>query len=147
MKPSTIIVDIDGTLSDPKDRLKYITGKNKDWDSFYAECFNDKVIEPTAELVRRLYKLGFHIVILTGRPRRCAPDTQNWLKINNIKFDSIYFRRDLDHSPDVDYKKDILVNRFKCLDDIWFCLEDRARVCDMMRELGLTVYQVAKGDY
>ena len=47
----TYIFDIDGTLADCSHRLHYISGENKDWDTFYKECVNDKPIMDVVEIL------------------------------------------------------------------------------------------------
>ena len=51
---TTIIVDIDGTISKVGDRLKYLQQTPKNWDAFYDACFDD---EPMHDIISMLLPL------------------------------------------------------------------------------------------
>ena len=53
-----VVVDIDGTISQVGERLKYLKQEPKDWDSFYNDCFEDEPIEEMIDLVYSLYLQG-----------------------------------------------------------------------------------------
>jgi hypothetical protein len=48
--------------------------------------------------------------------------------------------------PDEILKRDMLDNHAD-IDDIFLVVDDRQKVVDMWRNLGLTVFQVAPGDF
>ena len=48
--------------------------------------------------------------------------------------------------PDEILKKDMLDNHVD-IDDVFLVVDDRNKVVDMWRSLGLTVFQVAPGDF
>lgn len=75
-----IVFDIDGTLSIPGDRLKYIQQPKKDWDSFYDHVGGDKVNEPIAKICTVFSRVnGIEVNFVTGRPERCRKATWDWL--------------------------------------------------------------------
>ena len=49
--------------------------------------------------------------------------------------------------PDEILKKHMLDNAPFHIDDVFLVVDDRQKVVDMWRDLGLTVFQVAPGDF
>ena len=70
-----VVVDIDGTISQVGERLKYLKQEPKDWDSFYNDCFEDEPIEEMIDLVYSLYLQGYQLVFCTGRRESCRGKT------------------------------------------------------------------------
>ena len=62
----TVIVDIDGTISKVGERLKYLKQDPPDWDSFYADCFEDEPVPEIIKMVDDLYEEYNRIVFCTG---------------------------------------------------------------------------------
>ena len=50
------------------------------------------------------------------------------------------------HMPDEILKK-AMIDKFVDIDDVFVCVDDRQKVVDMWRSLGLTCFQVAPGDF
>ena len=50
------------------------------------------------------------------------------------------------YTPDDILKKDML-DKYADIDDVFLVVDDRQKVVDMWRSLGLTVFQVAEGDF
>ena len=69
---ANIIFDIDGTLSDPSERLHFL--EKKDWDGFYNACMNDTPVHHVIYLLQELSK-NHSIYILTGRPEKIKDKT------------------------------------------------------------------------
>jgi uncharacterized HAD superfamily protein len=136
-----IIFDIDGTLSDPSQRLHFL--ENKDWDSFYEHCDEDPVISHVSFLAQELSKVH-RIFILTGRPERVRKKTQKWLMEHYIPYDRLLMRKDGDHRPDYIIKAE-MVDSLKL--PIWLAIDDRDRVVKMFRDKGILCLQCREGDY
>ena len=142
-----VIVDIDGTIAKPGERLKYLQQKPKDWDSFYNDCFDDDPIEPTCELVRHL-EAKYTIVYCTGRRESCRNNTRLWLIKHKLPMGNILLMRpNKDHRHDTLVKPELLITAAISREEIAFVLEDRNSMVAKWRELGLTCYQVAEGDF
>lgn len=142
------IFDIDGTLADCSHRLHYITGENKDWDSFYKDCINDKPILPVVELAHTLQMFHSKVIFVTGRPEKYMEETLDWLCDQfNTNSAILMMRKDDDHRPDYIVKKEIYEEYIKDYYFIEGVFEDRKQCVDMWRSLGLTCYQVADGNY
>ena len=56
-------------------------------------------------------------------------------------------REDTDHRPDWQVKREIYEREIKDKYNVIGVFEDRQQCVDMWRSLGLTCFQVAKGDY
>lgn len=87
-----IISDIDGVVADCSHRLKYIQGKEKNYDKFYgAEMADDDWSEIMRELLQSMVKMPnsfdrAELVFLTGRPERTLELTKLWLNEHIIPF-------------------------------------------------------------
>lgn len=162
MKPQAVIFDIDGTIADCSHRLHFIqppaglihfkkdeTDWKPDWDAFYDACAEDKPIIPVIDLCNIVGCLANRdIIFITGRPERMKNPTLTWImKRTALKYCSIYMRKDGDHRPDWQVKREIYETQIKDKYDVIGVFEDRDQCVQMWRELGLQCYQVNKGDY
>jgi uncharacterized HAD superfamily protein len=139
-----IIVDLDGTITDPTQRLHlYRKGK---YEEFNKAGKDDKPIENICNIIRRLKDNETDIVIITARSESCRKETINWLSLHDIPFDNLLMRGKNDHRSDADIKRDLFNQNIK-FSDVWFVLEDRNICVDMWRGEGLSCLQVAPGDF
>jgi hypothetical protein len=145
-KPAAVIVDMDGTLSDATHRLHLIASKPKDWDRFFALCGEDGVHAHVGSAVN-LFHQAYKVVIVTGRPARCIPDTVAWLKRHWIRHDALFSRADGDHRADDIVKEEILDRNILPAFTPIFAMDDRDRVVSMWRRRGIPCWQVAPGDF
>lgn len=151
MFANTIIVDIDGTIARPGERLKYLESDPPDWGSFYNDCFDDEPILEIIELVKMfIVKRGYRVVFCTGRRESVRFKTEKWIK-NYLGFkptiDSLLMRSDGDHRRDVFVKPEMLDKSSVFFSDVLFILEDRNSMVKKWRDLGYTCLQVAEGDF
>ena len=148
-----VIFDLDGTLALIDSRRELSIGDNGkiDWDTF----FNPKMIsldDPNTDVInmaRILKSQGFHIWILSGRSDRTKDATIDWLNQHDVPFDDIHMRptdKKSHFMPDNMLKQNWLFTILKD-DDIFAVFDDRNQVVDMWRNNGLTVFQVADGDF
>lgn len=150
------IFDIDGTLSDASHRIHFT--KNQDdpqrWDKFYEAAVFDPPREDVIRVLETLRNSISDIRLFTGRPERIRDQTHAWLRewVPSYKHwgkDAVLnMRSDKDHTPDFKIKK----QWYEALPEadkrrLKGVFEDRQSVCDMWRSLGITCFQVAKGDF
>lgn len=117
VKPSAIIVDMDGTLVDVSSIRYHVRGgrnpdgsyKKKDFTAFHEESVNCPPILRTVSMVDSLRMQGYKIIIVTARSKKFYPQTAWWLAENEIEHHAIYMRADGDYRPDYEVKKDLLV--------------------------------------
>lgn len=141
----TVVVDIDGTISIVGDRLKFL--KDKDWESFYMAAMEDKPNWPVIYTVKALKNAGCTILFVTGRRESSRSLTLKWM---NKYLGWMPKGHELLMRPDGDYRHDTilkpeLVRGF--LDEIYLIFEDRNSMVKKWRELGMTVFHVADGDF
>lgn len=134
--PKAIICDLDGTLA-ILDRNPYHT----------AECEADRVNQPIANMVKTYKKLGYQILIVSGRQDKYLPESKNWLDKHEIPYDYIALRKAADSGKDSFTKEAIFEEEIKGKWYVEFVLDDRNQVVNMWRKLGLTCCQVAPGDF
>lgn len=146
-----VIVDLDGTISKPGERLKYLQQEPKNWTKFYEDCFEDEPIVEVLDLVDVLcWSDLYEVVFCTGR-RECVRDkTTTWLKrhsCDTFGHCKLLMRKDGDTRPDIEVKPELLQQNGYTPDKVAFVIEDRTCVVKKYRELGYTVLQCAEGDF
>ena len=168
MNKNTVIFDLDGTLADIEIRRKKSIKPNgkMDWDIFFHpdNIKYDKPIPAIVNLIQTYEDKAYKIVIFSGRNDRSWKETKDWLKTHNIPHDLLVMRPDKFKSksspvadgnpatgdmrfmPDEILKKKML-DEFVDIDDVLFVVDDRQKVVDMWRDLGLVVLQPAPGNF
>ena len=143
-----VLVDMDGTLADCEHRRHFLTDNpKKDWDGFYRDCISDPPVELILKWVKALGEdHDFLVCVVSGRPLdKAGNQTVAWLEKHEVPYDRIFMRAARDHRPDYMVKQEILDKLPK--NQIAFAIDDRQQVVDMWRRNGITVYQVAEGNF
>ncbi|MFF5211878.1 hypothetical protein [Streptosporangium sp. NPDC000396] len=133
------IVDIEGTLALRGDRGPY------EWDRVGEDLPNP----PVVAIVRALILAGHPIAYVSGRIERTRRVTERWLRAHVGHFDAaegLWLRQNGDRRPDTVWKAEVYREHFAHR-EVAAVIEDWARVVAMWRALGLTVVQVAEGNY
>lgn len=141
-----LVSDIDGTISDATHRLHFIKGEEKRWDEFYTASVLETPISGVIDLLKAYRSSGFPIVLLTGRNDAYREITNMWLDYHDVPYDLLVMRSPGDRRLDYQIKVEWL-KEFREKAKVSVVFEDRKRVVEAMRELGLTVFHVAEGDY
>lgn len=137
-KIPAIIIDIDGTLAKKGDRGIF------DWKKVEVDTLNI----PVARLVEGMRKVGYQIILLSGRDSVCRPETERWLKTNNIDYNFLFMRTEKDNRKDTIIKEELYRQHIEGKFRIEFVLDDRDQVVDLWRKkLELTCFQVDYGDF
>jgi len=142
----TVVVDIDGTIAHVGERIKYLHQTPKDWDSFYAECFDDK---PIQEIIDLLISIShkYQFIFCTGRRETVRNQTEKWLDKHGLK-GMLLMRADNDYRHDTEVKPEQLKSLDLIThDQIKFILEDRNVMVAKWRELGYKCLHVADGNF
>ena len=134
--PDAVIVDMDGTLALMGDRSPYDVSR----------CDLDLPNYPVLETVHKLQD-SKTIIIMSGRTDDGKEKTKSWLAKYNVKYQHIYMRAAGDMRKDSIVKQELYEKFIRDKFNVSFILDDRQQVVDMWRGLGLTVFQVAEGDF
>ena len=149
---NTIIFDLDGTLADISVRRKLSTKPNGkiDWDIFLNpdNIIMDSPNDPVVKMAQLFADDNFNIVIFSGRSDKTKHTTLDWLTHNKVPFNKLVMRDSVTSHfvPDDILKKDML-DKHLDIDDVFFVVDDRQKVVDMWRSLGLNVFQVDDGNF
>ena len=152
MNRNTVIFDLDGTLANIDVRRKLAAKPNGklDWDIFFdpSNIKLDVPNEPVVKMAQMFAENGYTIIIFSGRSDRTKYSTRSWLSNNRVPFQKLVMRdSNASHFvPDDILKKDML-DKHVDIDDVFLVVDDRNKVVDMWRSLGLDVFQVADGDF
>ena len=147
----TVIFDLDGTLAiiDKRRALAMKPNGKINWDIF-LDPDNIKLDVPNDHVVKMAQFFaegGFNIVIFSGRSDKTIHTTRSWLVRNKIPFHKLVMRdQDRLFMPDDQLKKQFL-DKHLDIDDVFFVVDDRQKVVDMWRSLGLKVFQVDDGNF
>lgn len=136
-KQNCYVFDVDGTLAKMNGRSPYD----------YSLVHTDTVNHNVAMIARLLAQSGLPIIIVSGRTDDCKFETAKWLYDNNIPHDKIFMRKTGDNRNDAIVKREIYEKELKDKYNILAIFDDRNRVVDMWRSLGLTCLQVEYGNF
>jgi predicted kinase len=138
-KPWVILCDIDGTLAHKGDRDVYDDSK----------VHLDTADESVLSTISSMADAGYLTIFVTGRSDACRPQTEKWLRDVGVwDYDpQLLMRKAGDTRDDAVVKYEIFDREIRDNCNVLFVLDDRDRVVEMWRRIGLKVYQVAPGDF
>jgi predicted kinase len=87
------------------------------------------------------------IIFVSGRDESGRADTETWLKEYFGSYYALYMRPHGDNRPDDVVKYELFDRHIRGSFNVTGVFDDRNRVVKMWREIGLTVFQVAEGDF
>jgi predicted kinase len=143
--PHAFLVDLDGTLALMNGRGPYD-----------ETCVIDDLPNtPVIETVRALIGRSWDPIFMSGRTDGCRADTEVWLlkhvfgseMITPRLYAPLLMRAAGDTRPDSVVKLELFNAHVRDQYNVRLVLDDRASVIKMWRSLGLTVFQVAEGDF
>ena len=148
----TVIFDLDGTLAliDKRRELARKPNGKIDFKILHdpSNIHLDKPNWPVIKMAQLFAEQGFKIVIFSGRSDKTATATLSWLSQNKVPFKKLVMRpqNTMGFVPDEILKKDML-DKHLDINNIFMVVDDRQKVVDMWRSLGLTCLQVAEGNF
>lgn len=146
VRDNVFIFDLDGTLVDISHRMHlYDQGE---WDEFNRRCVDDIPL-PTTILMAKLLSQHFAIEVWTARNENARADTIAQLAALGIDYVHLQMRPTGNAVPDAELKRGWYQSRKADNPNfnVMGVYEDRDSVVQMWRDLGLTCYQVAPGDF
>jgi hypothetical protein len=139
--PLIYLVDVDGTLA-----LKREGAGERSWFDWHR-VGEDMPNPPVVHAVQQLSAVC-QIVCMTARNETCRQETSEWLAEQGIVPALLLMRKKKDYRPDAEVKRELYLRHVCGIYEVLAVLEDRESVVKMWREeLGLTVFQVAPGQY
>jgi len=136
--PRAVLVDIDGTVALFNGRSPYDM----------TRVGEDRPNEPVIAAVRAMHAAGHEIVFCSGRSDDCREATEAWLAEHvGVPYRGLFMRRFGDQRRDSIVKAEIFENEIRSRFHVVGVFDDRQQVVRMWRGLGLTVFQVAEGDF
>jgi uncharacterized HAD superfamily protein len=134
---TAIIVDIDGTVATRTNRDPY------EYDKVGSDAPKKEIIE----VVVAMWRAGHKIIFVSARDESCFNDTYEWLCKNCPPFVKLHMRKAGDVRDDAIVKREIYETSIKPNYKVVAVFDDRQKVVDMWREIGLTCLQVDYGDF
>lgn len=131
------IFDIDGTLAKMNGRSPY------DYTKVHTDIENRDIVF----IQKVLQQKGIKMIIMSGRESGCRKETEQWLKDNEINYDGLFMRAEGDMRDDRIVKRELYEEHVKDLYNVLAVFDDRNRVVEMWRSLGLTCLQVDYGNF
>lgn len=136
-KEKAILIDLDGTVCEKHDGRNFF-----EWDKVDKDLENVNV----AAVVKALPK-EWKKIFVSGRDASCFGLSLAWLVEHGFHVDQLLMRPEGDMRDDTIVKKEIYDNFIRDKYEVIGVFDDRAKVVRMWRSLGLTVFQVAEGNY
>lgn len=136
--PKAVMVDIDGTVA-------LMTGRSPYDESRVAE---DRANEAVITAVRAMHDAGHAVIFCSGRTAACRDATEAWLAEHvGVPYAALHMRAVGDTRKDSVVKMEIFDREIRAKWDVTGVFDDRRQVVDAWRAAGLTVFQVAPGDF
>jgi predicted kinase len=136
--PSAVMVDIDGTVALMCGRSPY------DETRVHEDTPNAAVIAA----VWAMHAAGHAVIFCSGRTAACREATEEWLAEHvAVPYEALHMRAAGDGRKDSIVKVEIFNREIRHKYDVVAVFDDRRQVVDAWRALGLTVFQVAPGDF
>lgn len=146
--PEAILVDIDGTVA--------LRGDGEgvrgwfEWARVGEDSRNEAVCGIVQTLIYGSKDGSPEIIFVSGRSDECFDETLDWLhrQFDFLEDDVKLFMRGAgDYRKDSVVKSEIFWRDIAPQWDVVACIDDRKQVVDEYRAMGLTVLQVAEGDF
>lgn len=134
--PPAWIFDIDGTLANMGDRSPY------EWHKVGLDSCSEWV-----RTILHALAPSATIIIMSGRDASCRALTESWLRTNDIPYAELHMRAQGDTRKDSIVKAELFDKYVRCSYNVLGVFDDRQQVVDMWRGMGLSVAQVAPGNF
>lgn len=144
--PKAIICDLDGTLA--------LIGERSPYDA--SECdIKDKPNTPVIECVKAMFFAGYKIIYMSGRDEKYREQSKRFIEKHlQYFFDTqkcipyeLFMRPLNDKRKDSIVKRELFETYVVGKYNVQFVLDDRNQVVEVWRQMGLTCFQVAEGNF
>ncbi|WP_433544687.1 AAA family ATPase [Streptomyces sp. CA-294286] len=136
--PSAVMCDIDGTLA--------LTGDRGPYD--FTRCGLD-VLNPSVRDALCAFRQahGDVLVLLSGRGEEFREQTEEWLARHDVPYDELWMRPARDQRRDDVVKAELFDAHVRRRYAVRVSLDDRDRVVELWRRMGLPTWQVNYGRF
>ncbi len=135
---TAVMVDIDGTAA-------IMCGRSP-FDE--TRVHEDRPNEAVIAAVRAMHAAGHEVIFCSGRTDGCRDATEKWLAEHvGVPYVGLYMRAAGDTRKDSIVKRELFDAHIRRFWDVVCVFDDRDQVVSMWRSLGLTVFQVAEGNF
>ena len=136
--PSAVMVDIDGTVALMADRSPYDESR----------VAHDRANHAVIAAVRAMHAAGHAVIFCSGRTDSCRDATEAWLAEHvAVPYEALHMRATGDVRKDSIVKVEIFDREIRDKFTVVAVFDDRSQVVQAWRSIGLTVFQVAPGDF
>ncbi len=136
--PKAVLVDLDGTVALMCGRSPYDE----------TRVHEDRPNKAVIAAVGSMYQEAFEVIFVSGRTEGCREATEEWLTSHvPFRYQALHMRKVGDIRKDAVVKREIFDQHIRDNWDVTCVFDDRNQVVEMWRSLGLTVFQVADGDF
>lgn len=133
---SVYLVDIDGTVALKGDRDIYDGSK----------AHLDTPNQPVVSIIRRL-QADHRIIYMTGRSEEHRHVTTQWINKYRLHHDALHMRPIGDNRRDDIVKHELFNAHIRGKYNVAAVFDDRDQVVRLWRDMGLTCFQVADGNF
>jgi hypothetical protein len=103
---------------------------------------------PVVAAVRAMHAAGHRVIFCSGRTADCREATERWLAEHvDVPYDALHMRAVGDARKDAVVKAELFNAHIRDGYQVVAVFDDRRQVVEAWRALGLTVFQVAEGDF
>ena len=139
MKQPAILIDLDGTLAEVYHRIK-------DGKCDHSKIKDDKYNKAVRAIIGK-FQDTHNIILFTAREEKWREDTKRWCWDNFIIFDKLFMALPHHEGPNylVKYQmhKEFIEGEYEVL----FAIDDNNRVVNMLRDIGITTFQILNTEY
>jgi len=131
---TVVVLDVDGTVAKHGDRSPFD----------FSRVSEDT---PILDVIRTVVSIDVPIIVMSGRSEDCRQETSDWLQGNEILYHELHMRPSGDMRADTKVKYDLFNEHVRGKYNVLGVFDDRNSVVKQWREMGLTCFQVAEGDF
>lgn len=144
IRKDTILVDLDGTISNAEHRVHLVRSRPPNWDLFFKKCVDDLPNVWCIELMKAMKAAGYNVVIVSARSDMVLEETKQWLSKYGLGDIELHMVRKGNDTTEDSLLKSKWLSQFG-KDRVLFVVDDRDKVCKMWVREGLQVLNCGQG--
>lgn len=146
-RPRAVIFDVDGTLCDVRSVRHFVQGPSggkkpkADFNKFHEASADCPPFEQVKHLALKAHRIGFAIVVVSGREAKWADLTAGWLMKNIIPWHELIMRQAGDYRPDHLVKTEIEIEITAKYEPV-LAVDDRLDIISVWQAANIPTLQV-----